>query len=159
MSPAYCKIASMRKVLAVASGGGHWADLCRLYPAFSGMDVAFVSVHPNYARQVDGHRFYTMRDVSRFDRWGVILLLPQLVRIILRERPDVVITTGSAPALFALALAKMLVRAKTIWIDDIANVEQLSMSGSLARYVADVWLTQWPGLQTEQGPEYWGAVL
>lgn len=156
---AYCKLAPMRRVLAVASGGGHWADLYRLYPAFSGMDVAFVSVHPNYAKQVRAHRFYTMRDVSRFDRWGICILVPQLVRIILKERPDVVITTGSAPALFALALAKFLVRAKTIWIDDIANVEQLSMSGSLARHVADVWLTQWPNLQTDHGPEYWGAVL
>lgn len=143
----------------MASGGGHWADLCRIYPVFVGLDVAFVSVHKNYAKQVRAHRFYVMRDVSRHDRWGIFILIPQLVRIILKERPDVVITTGSAPALFALALAKLLCRAKTIWIDQIANVEELSMSGSLARHVADVWLTQWPNLKTERGPDYWGAVL
>ena len=148
-----------KRILAVASGGGHWADLCRLYPIFAGLDVAFVSVHTSYASQVSGHRFYVMRDVSRHDRWGIVVLIPQLVRVVLKERPDVVITTGSAPALFALALAKLLVSAKTIWIDQIANVEELSMSGSLARYVADVWLTQWPDLKTRHGPDYWGAVL
>ena len=31
------------KVLAVASGGGHWLEMCRLYPAFEKLDVAFVS--------------------------------------------------------------------------------------------------------------------
>lgn len=148
-----------KKVLAIASGGGHWVEMCRLYPAFDGLDVAFVSVHPMYANQVKGHRFYTVRDVSRLQRWGVFMLLPQLIRVILLERPEVVITTGAAPALIGLAFAKTLVRAKTIWIDSVANVEKLSFSGKLARYVADVWLTQWPELGSKDGPMYWGAVL
>lgn len=87
------------------------------------------------------------------------MLIPQLARIILTERPDVVITTGSFPALFALAIAKTMVRAKTIWVDSIANVDQLSSSGSLARHVADVCLTQWPALRAGHKPAYWGAVL
>lgn len=148
-----------KKILAVASGGGHWLEMCRLYPVFEGLEVAFVSVHPNYAKQVEGHRYYAVRDFSRLDRWGIFVLLPQLVRIVLKERPDVVITTGSAPALFTLAFAKLLVRAKTIWIDSIANVEKLSASGKAARHVADVWLTQWPTLRGEPGPAYWGSVI
>ncbi len=148
-----------KKILAIASGGGHWLELCRLRPAFAGLDVAFVSVHSNYAGQVQGHRFYVVRDVSRRDWWALVVLIPQLTRIVLKERPDVVITTGSFPALFALALAKSMLRAKTIWIDSIANVEKLSSSGALACYVADVCLTQWPALKTDRGPAYWGAVL
>lgn len=148
-----------RRVLAIASGGGHWLEMCRIYPAFSDCDTAFVSVHKSYSAQVAGHRFYTVRDFSRMDRLGVFSLIPQLLFIILKERPAVVITTGSAPALIALILAKCLVGAKTIWIDSIANVEKLSSSGSLARHVADVWLTQWPALSRASGPAFWGAVL
>lgn len=148
-----------KKVLAVASGGGHWLELCRIRPAFADLDVVFVSVHSNYADQVQGHRFHVVRDVSRRNWWGVAVLIPQLTRIILRERPDVVITTGSFPALFALAIAKATVQAKTIWIDSIANVDKLSSSGSLARHVADVCLTQWPAIRADRGPAYWGAVL
>lgn len=147
------------RVLAVASGGGHWLELCRLLPAFNGLDVAFVSVHRNYAGQVPSHRFYTIRDMSRLDPWGGFMLLPQLLRIILRERPSVVITTGSAPALLTLALAKLLFRSRTIWIDSIANVNKLSTSGTLARHVADIRLTQWPALQSPHGPAYWGEVF
>ncbi len=87
------------------------------------------------------------------------MLIAQLVRILVRERPDVVITTGSAPCLFALGIAKTFLRAKTIWIDSIANAERLSSSGAQARRVADVWLTQWEHLARPGGPNYWGAVL
>ena len=148
-----------KRILAVASGGGHWIEMRRLYPVFQGMDVAFVSVHPNYAEQVPDHRFYAVRDVTRWDRWGLVVLAAQFARILLIERPDVVITTGSAPGLFAITLAKTFLRARTLWIDSIANCEQLSSSGQRARHAADVWLTQWPDLQDERGPSYWGAVL
>jgi UDP-N-acetylglucosamine:LPS N-acetylglucosamine transferase len=147
------------KVLAVASGGGHWVQLRRLYGAFDGLDVAFVSLDSRYSEQVRSHRYYTVRDVTRWDRWGFIVLAAQFVRIFFKERPTVVITTGSAPGLMALALAKTLFGAKTIWIDSIANCERVSSSGTYARRFADIWLTQWSHLQSPLGPEFWGAVL
>lgn len=148
-----------RRVLAIASGGGHWLELCRLQPAFEGLDVVYASVHANYAAQVRGRPFHVVRDVSRRNLWDLAILLPQLLLLLLRTRPHVVITTGSMPALFAIVIAKTLFRARTIWIDSIANVETLSSSGSMARHVADVWLTQWAALQRPGGPAYWGAVL
>jgi hypothetical protein len=54
--------------------------------------------------------------------------------------------TGSAPGVMGLALAKLLFRCKTMWIDTIANCEEMSDSGRRARDFADVWLTQWPQL-------------
>lgn len=148
-----------KKVLAVASGGGHWVQMRRLRTAFEGLDVAFVSVKATYAEEVPGRRFYAVRDVTRWDKWGFVILIAQLLRILWRERPDVVITTGSAPGFIALRLAKQLFGAKTMWIDSIANCEQMSSSGQRARRFADVWLTQWPHLESDGGPGYWGAVL
>jgi UDP-N-acetylglucosamine:LPS N-acetylglucosamine transferase len=145
--------------MAIASGGGHWVQMRRIIPAFAGLEVFYVSVDPTSATDVRGCTFYAIRDVSRRDRLGFALLLGQPLRILARERPDVVITTGSAPCLIALGLAKVLLGARTIWIDSIANVERLSSSGRQARRVADVWLTQWQHLARPGGPEYWGAVL
>jgi exopolysaccharide biosynthesis glucuronosyltransferase PssD len=148
-----------KRILVVASGGGHWIQMRRLQPVFDGLDVAFASVHSNYAEEVRGHRFYTIRDVTRWDRWGVVVSVAQLVAILVIERPRVVLTTGSAPGMIALALAKLLLRSKTMWIDSIANCEQMSFSGRRARRFSDAWLTQWPQLQRADGPDYWGAVL
>jgi len=149
------------RILAIASGGGHWVELMRLKPAFDDLNVFYVSLDPTSASDVPGRRYYTIRDASRKELWGFAIVLFQLARILLKERPDVVITTGSGPAFVALTLAKRLLRAKTIWIDSIANVEEMSTSGRMARGVADIWLTQWPHLagEAENDPEFWGAVL
>ena len=148
-----------KPILAIASGGGHWVELQRLKPAFDGLDVVYASIYPEYANDVPGHRFYSFRDVSRWDRFGFVVLAFQLLRILLIERPKIVITTGSLPCCIALVLAKYLVGARTMWIDSIANVQQLSTSGKLAGKIADVWLTQWPALAKDGGPQFWGAVL
>lgn len=147
------------RILAIASGGGHWVELMRLKPAFEQLDVVFASVYPEYEADVLGHRFYSFRDVSRRDRLGFIVLAFQLLRIIWIERPKKVITTGSLPCCIALILAKYLMGARTMWIDSIANVRKLSSSGRLAGKFADVWLTQWPAVAQSSGPHYWGAVL
>ena len=152
--------------MAIASGGGHWVQLLRLRPAFEGLEVFYVSLDASSAADVPGHRYYTIRDASRKNKLAFLIVAFQLLRILLQERPRVVITTGSAPALVALILARRLLGARTIWIDSIANVERLSTSGEKAGRVADIWLTQWPDLAagTGQGdqtrhPAFWGAVL
>src|SRR5262245_22759658 len=132
------------KVLVVASGGGHWIEMRRLEPAFEGLEVTFVSVRSAYEEEVPGHRFYMVRNVTRWDRVGIVVLIWQLLAILLRERPEVVITTGSAPGMIALAIAKIVLRSRTMWIDSLANYEEMSTSGKLARHFSDAWLTQWP---------------
>jgi hypothetical protein len=77
---------------------------------------------------------------------------------VLRERPDVVLSTGAAPGFFALLFGRLL-GARTIWLDSIANIEELSMSGRMARRHADLWLTQWPHLARPDGPECAGRVF
>lgn len=150
--------ARRRKVMAVSSGGGHWIELLRLRGAFAGLDVFYVSTDPSAERGL-GARHYTIRNVSRRDRFGFAVVLWQVIRILMRERPDVVVTTGAAPGLVALAAAKLILRSRTIWIDSIASATTLSLSARLARPVADVRLVQWAHLARTEGPEFWGAIL
>ncbi|MDD1529421.1 UDP-N-acetylglucosamine--LPS N-acetylglucosamine transferase [Bradyrhizobium sp. WBOS7] len=148
-----------RRVLAIASGGGHWVQLRRLQDAFQGIDVAFATVYPDYACEVVDHRFYSVPNVSRRNKWHAVKLIAKIAEVLSRERPDVIVTTGAFPGLVAIALGKMLFGSKTIWIDSIANCEKLSTSGKTAKYFADVYLTQWPNLANQGSPDFWGAVL
>ena len=148
-----------RKVMAVASGGGHWVQLCRLIPAMDEANVCFASVDPAPPAGMRGVVYYAIPDATRRDRLAFVPLVFRIARILLKERPDTVITTGAAPGLIALTLAKVLLRSRTVWIDSIANVEEMSTAGRLARRVSDVWLTQWEHLSRPEGPEFWGAVL
>lgn len=151
--------ATPRRVLAIASGGGHWVQLQRLRPALEIFNTAYVSVYSDYADELGGARFYTVPDLTRMNLGKLLVLVPRLIGILAKERPHVVITTGSAPGLVCLALAKHLFGARTIWIDSIANCEQMSSSGRQARRFADEWLTQWPELAERTGARYWGTVI
>ena len=146
------------RVLAVASGGGHWVQLLRLRPAFAECDVAYVTVSDAYKSDVPGERFYRITDATRWNKIKLLRMATKLVLIVLRERPDVVISTGAAPGYFAIRLAKA-VGARAVWLDSIANVEQISMAGEKVGTHADLWLTQWSHLARESGPRFEGAVL
>ncbi|OSI60973.1 UDP-N-acetylglucosamine--LPS N-acetylglucosamine transferase [Bradyrhizobium canariense] len=146
------------KLLAVSSGGGHWVQLLRIKDAFEGCDVVFVTVHESYRSQVAGHKFYVVNDANRWTKIGLLQTARSLARIIWSERPDIVISTGAAPGYLALRLGRIM-GARTIWLDSIANVEHLSMSGFRIGRSADLWLTQWPHLARPEGPQYEGAVL
>lgn len=146
------------RVLAVASGGGHWVQLLRLRPAWEGCEVAYATVHADSAADVGGARFFTFRDASRKNPLSFAAVAGQLLRAVASFRPDVIVTTGSAPALLAILFGKAF-GARTLWVDSIANSERMSGSGMRARSLADACITQWPELAQPPRPEYWGAVL
>lgn len=147
-----------KRVLAVSSGGGHWVQLQMLRPAFAHHDVSYVTVNQAYMDEVDGVSFHVVRDATRWDRLGLLQLMFQMLWIVVRVRPHVVLSTGAAPGVFALVFGKFL-GARTAWIDSVANVAEFSQSAGHVRRFADLWLTQWPELAEEDGPAYEGSVL
>jgi UDP-N-acetylglucosamine:LPS N-acetylglucosamine transferase len=133
-------------------------QLLRLAPALEGHDVSYVTVNPAYRRDVPGARFHVVADATRWNKLRLLRMAVQLLWILVRERPDVVVSTGAAPGYAGIVLARRL-GARTIWVDSIANVEHLSMSGERIGRHADLWLTQWPHLARAGGPHYRGSVL
>lgn len=152
--------AAARRVLIATSAGGHWVQMRRLLPAFEGCELVFAGTEAVLDADLAPARYYRVRNVSRSDPMGFLVSLREFTRVIRAERPDVVVTTGAAPGLMALVVAKVFLRrCRTVWIDSIANTRKLSLSGRLAWPVADAWLTQWEHLAVSGGPEHWGAVL
>lgn len=146
------------RILAVSSGGGHWIQLLRLRPAFAGTDVTFASVGAGGAGDVAPSPYVAIPDANRAQKMRLLLLLMKLLWLVVRVRPDVVISTGAAPGYFAVRIGRML-GARTLFLDSIANAEELSLSANLARRHCDLVLTQWPSLAEQDGPQYRGSVL
>jgi len=147
-----------KRILAISSGGGHWLQLKRIQSCFEGHDIAYATVHAAARAEVPGARFHLLRDASRWNKLGLLVLAFQTFRLVRRERPDVLVTTGAAPGLLGLVFGK-LCGARTVWIDSIANARELSLSGRLAGRFADLWLTQWPHLERPEGPHFRGTVV
>lgn len=152
------KTVERQRVLAISSGGGHWVQLQRLRPALAGQDVAWTTVKRDYRADIGNEPFYVINDATRRQPLGLLVMLCRIVFIMLRVRPDVVITTGAAPGYFAVRVGRLL-GARTVWVDSIANAEAISLSGARVGRFADLWLTQWPHLASRDGPDFVGAVL
>lgn len=146
-----------KKILAVSSSGGHWIQLNRLRPFLSQYNTIYVSTDKSLKVTVT-EDYYSVRDASMWDKFGLVIQSLQIFFIILRVRPDIIISTGAAPGFFAILIGKVF-RKKTIWIDSIANADEMSLAGMKIKKFADVWLTQWPELATDEGPSYKGQVL
>lgn len=153
------KAVKQPRVIAIASAGGHWIQLRRLRPAFEGSRVLWVTTKAGYRDEMaPGERFAVVPDANRWNKFKLAYAAARLLLLVLKERPQVVVTTGAAPGYFAIRFGKML-GARTMWVDSIANADELSMSGRLAMKTADEVLTQWEHIAEGTRPAYSGAVL
>ncbi|MHC4568330.1 MAG: hypothetical protein ACYTE3_21520, partial [Planctomycetota bacterium] len=90
-------------------------------------------------------RVYVVGECNRLYPARVVRVLVRCIKILFREKPDVVISTGAAAGCMLCLLGKMS-HAKVVWIDSITNVERISLSGRMVRRIADLFLVQWPDL-------------
>jgi len=148
-----------KKVVALSSGGGHWVQLLRLRPAFAECEVTYVTTRPGFAADLEpGSAFRVIPDCNRDRRLQTVACALSVLVLLLRIRPDVIISTGALPGFLAVFIAKKL-GIRTIWVDSVANAEELSLSGQKAGRHADLWLTQWQHLAQPDGPHHFGSVL
>jgi UDP-N-acetylglucosamine:LPS N-acetylglucosamine transferase len=147
-----------KKVLAVASGGGHWKQLMLLKDAFSLSNVKYVTTIDGLPQQSGINEYAIVKDSNKDKKFDLFITTFQLFKIIITFRPNVIISTGAAPGLIAIFFGR-LIGAKTIWIDSIANSEELSFAGKLARSIAHQVLSQWPDVAANDSKvSYKGAV-
>lgn len=146
------------RVVAVSSPGGHWEQLTSIQGAFFDTDVTYVTTSPSLASSLPGAKFRIVSDCNRDQPIKLIRCCYETFVIIHSLRPDVVVTTGAAPGLFAIAAGRLL-GSRTIWVDSLANTERLSLSGRIAMRIASLTLTQWKHLSRPNGPHYYGEIL
>jgi UDP-N-acetylglucosamine:LPS N-acetylglucosamine transferase len=147
------------RVLFISSSGGHWTQLTRLSPAFEGWERCWACTNAGYRSTVpSGEHFFDLPEATRWNKLGLVHQAAVVFHVLLQSHPAVVVSTGASPGFFAMAIGRFM-RKKTIWVDSIANVDQLSLSGRHAGRFADLWLTQWQHLARDSGPSYFGSVI
>lgn len=147
-----------RKALAVASFGGHLVQLQRLtIPLQNKFEIVYVTTDKKAKPKEDSSKYYYVNDFSRTTPFLLFKSINDFKKILSIEKPDVVISTGAAPGLVAIMIARLM-KIPTLWIDSLANVEKLSMCGNIASKIASETLTQWPHLSNDK-IKYVGNVL
>jgi len=129
------------KVCLTCSSGGHMKQLLKLAPAYKQYDHYYLLFYKeSIANFIKQHRTHLVVNPERspllFARH-----LWQAVRAFLRERPDVVITTGAGVAVATCYLAKLF-GGRVIFIEDWCKVSGPSVTGRLLYPIADLTIVQ-----------------
>jgi UDP-N-acetylglucosamine:LPS N-acetylglucosamine transferase len=134
------------KICLAASAGGHLTQLLKLAQSWEGYNVFFVTTGHAVANELQKRgKVYIVGECNRRQLLKTIKVFLKCIKIMLKERPNVMLSTGAAVGCMLCFLGKLR-GAKVIWVDSIANVRRLSMSGQIIRPFADLFLTQWPEL-------------
>jgi UDP-N-acetylglucosamine:LPS N-acetylglucosamine transferase len=128
-----------------------------LRPAFADLDQVFATTNVELATRDHITAFEFLPDANRDEPGRAVRCFIAAFRLIWKVRPSILITTGALPGLFCLICARLL-GSRTIWVDSIANSDQPSLSGRIARPFAHEWFTQWAHLANDRR-RYEGAVL
>lgn len=151
---------SARLCLA-ASGGGHIRQLLDLEPVWRNHNIFFVTEDTALGQSIaEKHPAYFVSHVALGQaRLGAPIKMLfagirnclQSARIIWRERPDVVITTGAGSMFFTVLWARLL-GARIILVDSFARFKRPSAFAKIAGPFAHVRISQapeaaanWPG--------------
>lgn len=145
------------KICLICSHGGHLTEILQLKEAFEGHETFFITYDSVRTRQLE-HK-YLLRNIGTNP---VIMASASLstLRILLKEKPRLIISTGSEIAIPAFYLAKLL-RIKTVFIESWTRVDRPTGTGKIVYSVSDLFLVQWESLLKKYGrkAKYEGAIL
>ncbi len=148
-----------RSCVATASAGGHMVELLQLLNYLDFPQVEhFISTHE--LQRISLEKRATTSIVGECNRktpFRMIKVFFQTAKLAKKLKPKVVISTGALPSAFFCYHAHRK-GADIIWIDSIANVRELSMSGRFVKKFATASFTQWENLADEK-TLYKGSLL
>lgn len=136
------------KACFVASSGGHWEELMCMKSIADEHDTVYVTEEGGQARDSSLANIHLLPQINRRQKdflWRFGKLLISAGKIMYREKPDFVVTTGALIA-FPFCVYAKLMGAKVIYIESFARVYDRSLTGRLVYPMADLFLVQWESL-------------
>lgn len=149
------------KICLAASAGGHLSQMLRVESVWADYEHCVYVSSVEVVREILAKlgKTYIVGECNREHPIRTFGVMVKCLRLILRERPDVVFSMGAAPG-FLVCFWGKLFGAKIVWLDSIANTEKLSMSGRMIRPFASLILSQWPDVAAKYPKvEYAGEVI
>ena len=132
-------------VCLISSSGGHYEQLSMLRKLEEKYSIFWVTEKTDYQSNAD----YYLPQTGSNDKLLIFKLISmgcKTLSIWLKERPDVVITTGTLVAIPMCLLAKLLGK-KVIYIESFARVRDCTRAGKLMYKFADLFIYQWEELK------------
>jgi len=152
------------KICLVCASGGHLTEMLKISDAFKDKDVFLITYEEEFLSKYslcnssyNINRVYFIKNyvVSSINKKKLVKLLNYIrqilvlfaeeILIFIREKPDIIISTGSGIAIPIFIFAKPF-RRKLIFIESLCRIKNLSMTARIILPIVDIMLVQWKDL-------------
>ena len=145
------KRAGNPKLCLACSVGGHLTQLLQLQPFFSKFEHFFITEDTRMTREMaKTENVKLVKLINRKKKsFPLLLIYNSTLSLIylIREKPDVIISTGALSAVPVCYIGKLL-GTKVVFIESYAKVTSPTLSGKLVYKVADLFIVQWEELRS-----------
>ena len=139
-----------KKICLISSSGGHFEQLLMLKKLSEDYDTFIVTETTKYHKKDKKIDYY----VSQVNRKEVLFIFKMLLItiksffIFLKEKPDVIISTGVLASIPMLFIGHIL-KKKVIYIESFAKINSPTMTGNLIykKHIADQFYVQWESMK------------
>ena len=139
------------KICLACTHGGHFVEMMRLLDAFKGHNHFFVTYNSEATKNLESAYFIKFEEGGLKAKIMLIKTLIKAVKILLKEKPDVIISTGGGEIAVPFCYIGKVLGAKVIFIETLTRLTTPSGGGKLVYHIADLFLVQWESLLNRYG--------
>ena len=132
------------KICIVSSCGGHLTEVRQLKAVYERYAHVYVLNDQVVLPDDMIGRTLFIRHSER--DWLLLFNLAEAARILARERPDVILSTGAGPVVPFALIGRLLYGVKVIFIETITRVDRPSLTGRIMYHLAHRFYYQWKPL-------------
>ena len=132
------------KVCLVGSSGGHLTHLYMLKPFWKDKERFWVTFDKADAQSLlEGEKMYPCYFPTNRNIKNLIKNTFLAIKILRKEKPDLIVSSGAAVAVPFFWLGKLFFGAKTIYIEVFDRIDKSTLTGKLVYPVTDRFIVQW----------------
>ena len=132
-----------KKICLVGSSGGHLAHLYMLKPIWEKTERFWVTFDKEDSRSLlENEKFYKCFFPTNRNLLNLIRNTFLAFKVIIKERPDIIISSGAAVAVPFFYIGKLF-GAKLVYIEVFDRVDKSTVTGKLVYPITDKFIVQW----------------
>lgn len=131
------------KICFVTSSGGHLTHLMQLKDWWQDKERFWVTFDKEDSRSIlkDERKYWCYFPTNRNIK-NLIKNTFLSIKILIKEKPDLIVSTGAAPAIPFFYLGKLL-GAKVVYIEVYDRIDKPTITGKLVHPISDLFILQW----------------
>ena len=131
------------KVCLVGSSGGHLTHLYMLKPFWQDKERLWVTFDKEDARSLlEGEKIVFCYYPTNRSLKGLLINTKLAWKVLRKERPDLIISTGAAVAVPFFYIGKLF-GIKGVYIEVFDRIDHATLSGKMVYPIADMFIVQW----------------